>query len=74
MSSDTNNIEDLQWEKTIGQFRLALNGILNPLRLYGQGHYVDTASEEIVSLAIQLHHRLSGVDMPFHINNDKLHY
>ena len=66
--------EELEWDKAIGQFRLALNAILNPLRLYGQGQYVDSASEEIVSLAIQLHLKLYGVDIPYQINHDKLHY
>ena len=66
--------EEEQWEKAIGQFGLALNEILKPLRLYGQGLYVDTAKEEIVSLAIQLHLKLYGVDMPYQVNHDKLHY
>lgn len=73
MSLDTNK-EDLQWEKAVGQLRLALNIVLKPLRLYGQGHYVDTVTEEIISLAIQLHQRLEGIDEPYHINSDKLHY
>ena len=66
--------EEPSFDKAIGQFRLALNPIMKPLRLYGQGHYVDSASEEIVSLAIHLHHKLSGIDEPYHINSDKLHY
>ena len=53
--------------KALGQFRLALNGILNPLRLYGQGAYVDSAAEEIAKLAWQLHWKLEGVDMPYEI-------
>ncbi len=64
---------DEEDDKIIGQFRLNLNGILNPLRLYGQGNFVDEASEEIVSLALQLHHKLSGIDQPFTVNKDKLH-
>ena len=66
--------EELEWDKCVGQFRLALNDILNPLRMYGQGHYVDTAKEELVSLAIQLHLKLYGVEMPYQVNHDKLHY
>lgn len=66
--------EDEEFDKAIGQFRLMLNGIMNPLRLYGQGYYVDTASEEILSLAVQLHQRLSGIDEPYHVNSDKLHW
>ncbi len=67
--------DDEKWGKAIGQFRLVLNGVMNPLRLYGQGHYVDTVSEEIVSLAIQLHEKLSGLDeRPYIVNHDKLHW
>ena len=66
--------EEEAFDKAVGQYRLALNSILNPLRLYGQGHYVDTAKEELVSLAIQLHLKLSGVDIPYQVNHDKLHW
>jgi len=67
--------DDEQWDKAVGQFRLTLNGILKPLRLYGQGYYVDSASEEIVSLAIQLHEKLSGLDeRPYIVNHEKLHW
>jgi len=66
--------EEEKWDKIVGQFNLTLNGILAPLRLYGQGHYVDSAKKEIESLAIQLHHKLLGLDEPFHVNNDRLHY
>ena len=66
--------EDEQFDKAVGQFQLNLNTIMNPLRLYGQGHYVDSATEEIVSLALQLHNRLSGVDEPYYINQNNLHY
>jgi hypothetical protein len=66
--------EDTEFDKAVGQFRLALNIIMGPLRLYGQNHYVDSATEEIVSLAVQLHNRLLGVDEPYHVNHEKLHY
>ncbi len=66
--------EDIEFEKAIGQFQLALNRVMNPLRLYGQEHYVGTAIPEIISLAVQLHWRLSGIDQPFVINEEKLHW
>ena len=66
--------EDEEWDKAIGQFNLALNQVLQPLCLYGQGDYVASAKKEIESLAIQLHHRLCGLDEPFHVNGDKLHW
>ncbi len=66
--------EDLEWNKAVGLFRMAINQILEPLKLYGQNLYVESASEEIVSLALQLHHKLEGIDEPYHINFDKLHH
>jgi len=67
--------EDDDWDKAIGQFRMALNTqIMTPLRLYGQDSYVDRALEEIINLSIQLHYRLEGVDEPYHVNTDRLHY
>ena len=62
-------LEPEEIAKCVGQFALALNGIMKPLRLYGQGHYVDMASQEIVSLAWQLHWKLEGIDMPYEVTN-----
>jgi len=46
-------------EKAIGLFRLRLNGILSPLRLYGQEPFVDQARERIIAMALILHEELS---------------
>ncbi len=62
--------DDQEYDKIIGQYRLKLNYLLHPLRLYGQGHYVDTVAEELVSLGVQLHMRLSGVDIPFEVREN----
>ena len=66
--------EEEDFDKAVGQFRLSINSVMYPLRLYGQKDYVRSATEEVISLALQLHNRLSGVDEPFIINHDKLHY
>lgn len=68
------DITEEQFEKATGQLRLALNKVMKPLRLYGQNHYVDTVTEEIISLAVQYYQRLSGVDLPYIINDEKLHW
>ena len=60
---------DEDYDKAIGQYRLKLNGMLRPLRIYGQGVYVDSLMEELVSLGIQLHSRLSGVDIPYEVQD-----
>ena len=67
-------VEDSEFDKALGQFRLALGVVMNPLRMYGQGHYVDSASLEIEALAITLYERLNGIDRPFEVNHNNLHY
>ena len=65
--------DEIEVDKAIGQLRMMFGKVLKPLRLYGQDHYVDMVTEELVSLAIQLHHKLSGLDIPYHVNDD-LHW
>ncbi len=62
-------ISDEEFDKIIGQYRLQLNGLLKPLRMYGQGLYVDGVIGELESLGVQLHLRLSGVDIPYTTNS-----
>ena len=57
------------YDKALGQYRLTLNGLLQPLRRFGQGKYVDGVIEELVQLAIRLHWRLSGDDIPFEVRD-----
>ena len=64
--------EEQEFDKYIGQFRLSLNIIMKPLRKYGQNDYVDSVTEEIISLAIQLYLKLGGIDIPYQINHEKL--
>ena len=58
-------MEDEEWDKAIGQYRLKLNGLMQPLRKYGQEQYVDQAIDELVHMGILLHYRLSGEDVPY---------
>lgn len=60
-------------DKVLGQFKLTLGGILQPLTKYGQEDYVLMVIPEIVSLAYQLHLKLSGIDEPFIINDHIKH-
>ena len=68
MSTDI-DLDDKEFDKIIGQFRLKLNGLLHPLRKYGQGEYVTSVTEELVQLGIQLHLKLSGVDIPYEVRD-----
>ena len=63
----------LEFDKHVGSLRLALGTVMQPLMMYGQQLYVGEAMKEIVSLAIQLNLKLSGLDaMPYHVNIDML--
>jgi len=63
------DLEDSEFDKIVGQYRLQLNRLLRPLRQYGQGLYVDSVSDELVHLGLQMHMKLSGVDIPYEVND-----
>ena len=54
-------------EKAIGQLRLQLNGAMQPFHGYGHDVFIPQAVEEIISLSLKLHERLSGKDLPIRI-------
>ena len=54
---------DIQ-KKAEFQFRGELMKILEPLKRYGQGEYCDMILTPITELALQLHKRLDGEDIP----------
>jgi len=66
------DLDSEEFDKIVGQYRLKLNGLLAPLRLYGQGYYVDGIIGELESLAVQMHLKLSGVDIPYEI--EEIHW
>ncbi len=69
----SDSVTEEEFDKALGQLRLqALNTLMAPLRKYGQGDYVDGVIDQIISLAVQLHLRLSGVDEPYIF--DDLHW
>ena len=51
-------------DKALGQFRLQLNGIMGVFNIYGLDIEVPRAIDEIVNLALRLHERLNGRDIP----------
>jgi len=57
-------LEEEEVSKALGQMQMQLNGLLLPLRRYGQGDYVDAVIPELVHLAWLLHWRLEGADVP----------
>ena len=67
--SALSEVDDESYDKALGQFRLALNDLMQPLRRYGQDVYVDGAKEELVQLALRLHMRLCGQDIPYEVEH-----
>ena len=68
MTTDA-DLDTEEFDKIIGQYKLKLNGLLQPLRMYGQGIYVEGVIGELESLGVQLHLKLSGIDIPYEVNN-----
>lgn len=65
----SDGLQDEEEDKIIGLFRLSLGALMQPLRLYGQGHLVDGSIEQIISLSLQMHLKLQGLDeMPYIID------
>ncbi len=63
------HLDEEHISKALGQFQLALNGLLHPLRVYGQDVYVDSVIQEILKLAWQLHLKLEGFDIPYEVTD-----
>jgi hypothetical protein len=58
-----------EYNKIIGQYQLNLNSLLQPLRMYGQGVYVDGVTEQLVNLSFQMYLKLSGIDIPYEVED-----
>ncbi len=50
--------------KAISQFRMQLHGVFAPFSKYGQAEMIPVAEQNIVTLALAFHRRLSGEDVP----------
>ena len=59
-------------EKALGQFKLQVTNSLSPFNGYGLNIYIPEVVNEIVHLALQLHERLSGRDIPIGTHNKKI--
>ena len=68
MESEQGNIpyiwfSDDEWNKLQFHIRTQINAILNPLRAYGQGIYVDGAIEELMKLIDLITQYIRGKDI-----------
>lgn len=61
-------LSEEEYAKAIGQFRLQLNGVFSPFRLYGLQDYIPGAIEEVVRLTEDFGLRVRGVDKPIDLD------
>jgi len=57
-------LPEQEYKKAVGQFRLQLNGVFQPFKLYGLDILIPGAIDEVVELAEQFGMRVRGVDVP----------
>lgn len=63
-------MNDEQYAKALFQFRGQVIATLQVFHLYGLDVHIPGAVGEIEKLAVQLHHRLSGLDIPIGVKFD----
>lgn len=61
---EINWLEQKDYDKAVGQFRLQLNGVLSVFAMYGMRDYIPSVVEEIVELAEMFGQRVRGKDIP----------
>ena len=57
-------ISDEAKSKAVGQFKLQLGAVMAPFHQYGMGVHITPAIDYITELALLLHKRLNGNDVP----------
>ena len=60
-------LNDEDYAKAVGQFRLAVGAVLTAFNMYGMNVYIGGAQEEIVQLAEDFGQRIRGIDKPISI-------
>ena len=58
-------LEDEEWDKLVGQFRLHAAETLGCFDLYGMGDLIPGAVEEIVELFVDGTQKVRGADKPY---------
>lgn len=70
MAASYTRMNDEEYAKALFQFRGAVVSVMQVFSLYGLDVHIPGAAGEVEKLAIQLHHRLSGLDVPIGVNFD----
>lgn len=60
-------LNDKDYAKAVGQFRLAVGVVLGIFSMYGMNVYIAGAQDEIVQLAEDFGQRVRGIDKPISI-------
>lgn len=60
-------LNDKDYAKAVGQFRLAVGAALSAFNMYGMNVYIAGAQDEIVQLAEDFGQRVRGIDKPISI-------
>jgi reverse gyrase len=60
-------LNDEDYTKAVGQFRLAVGAVLAIFNMYGMDVYIKGAQDEIVQLAEDYGQRIRGIDKPISI-------
>ena len=61
---DYHYLPEGEYKKAIGQFKLQLNGVFQPFKMYGMEVYIEPAKEQIIELAEAFGQRVRGKDKP----------
>ena len=57
-------LTEAEKHKAVSQFKMQMNGILSPFNMHGLDIFITGAIEEATDLALLLHKRLNGQDIP----------
>jgi hypothetical protein len=64
-------LEQPEYDKAVGQFRLQLNGVMKPFNMYGFQELVPGAIEQITALTELFGERIRGKDVPLTLDYAK---
>jgi hypothetical protein len=65
-------LSDEEYEKSVGQLRLQLNGVFKPFMFYGMSIYIPGAKDAIIKLCEDFSLRTRGLDKPIDFEIVKL--
>jgi len=64
-------LPDEEYQKSLGQLRLQLNGVFTPFNAYGLDIYIPGAKESVIKLCEDFALRVRGIDKEISFDNVK---